>query len=188
MLRIIAFTLFFLLSACSLMRHGEETPPLEAAPPGFSWYTAKNGVGDYLVPTGWFVKEESGASTNALFISEQDLEKQNEFSVGFTVNQINAWSKKSKLKPSEYAKVFIQKLKREKTVLNSGVVKGNLVEMNVAVVKMDNHGVPVTMHQIAMGLDTKDQVYLISFESPSESWKGNFAYGRQMLNLFRITK
>jgi hypothetical protein len=56
--------------------------------------------------------------------------------------------------------------------------------MHIARVEGSNKGTKTTVHHIALGVDSKDQVYLISFESPSEEWEKNYEYGKPLLNYF----
>ena len=87
-----------------------DTPP---APSGFTWHTAKNGVGTFLKPDGWYVLEETKGNTNAIFISRENIKKHGKFIIGFSVNRITSYSSDSSIKASEYAKVFIQQNNQE---------------------------------------------------------------------------
>jgi hypothetical protein len=161
---------------------------LPPAPPGFSWHSSSNGVGTFLKPESWFVLEEKKGNTNALFISREDIKEKGRFTVGFSVNQITSYSDNATGKPSLYAKGFIQKIidKEGYEVLKKGVVKGGPSDMNIARVKGDNSGVKTIVHHIAIGMDDRDELYLISFEAPESEWEAYYDKAGPMLNFLLL--
>ena len=172
------------LAGCKTSPTQETDTGLPSPPSGFSWHESINGAGSFLKPDGWFVKEESKGSTNAVFISKESIENNGRFLTGMSVNQLNYWSKSKKTKPSKYAEVFATKIATTGKVLKRTVVKGNQDNMYVVRVLGDNKGTPTITHHLAIGMDSKDQVYLISYESPESEWKANYNYAREMLNFF----
>ena len=171
--------LFLLLLVPPTTALSIDTPP---APAGFSWYTAKNGVGTFLKPDGWFALEETKGNTNAVFISRENIKELGKFVVGFSVNHITSYSNSSSIKASEYAKVFMQKIIDKHEVISSGVVKSGPNDMNVARVKGDNAGVMTITHHISVGMDGRDELYLISFEAPESEWETYYKTAGQILN------
>ncbi len=170
--------LLFLVLFSALV-NSANTPP---SPSGFTWYSAQNGVGTFLKPDGWYIHEEGNENTNALFISRENIKENGKFIIGFSVNQISSYSKNSKLKASQYAKVFIQKIIDKHEVIKSGVIKGGPTDMNVARVKSENSGVKTIVHHIAIGMDDRDELYLISFEAPESEWQAYYEKAGLMLN------
>ncbi|MGB5584318.1 MAG: hypothetical protein WBO93_12080 [Gammaproteobacteria bacterium] len=175
------YTLILLLLALPATVFCDQKPP---APAGFSWHVANNGVGTFLKPDNWHVLEQTKGNTNALFITRENIEKQAKFVIGFTVNQISAYSSNSSIKASQYAKLYIQKTINQHEVISSGVVKDGVTDMNVARVIEDKAGVRTMTHHIAIGMDDRDELYLVSFEAPESEWAAYDAIAGQMFNYF----
>ena len=155
-----------------------------SAPSGFNWYKSNQGIGSFLKPDGWYIKEEKNGNTNALFISKEKIGTVGSFKTGLSVNQINSWSSSQTIKPSNYAKSYAAKISTTGKILKKGTIKGNFPDMHVVRVIGNNKGVSTIVHHIIIGMDTKDQVYIISFESPEASWEKEMKHGGPMLNYF----
>jgi hypothetical protein len=172
-----------LVSLPILATHGadDDLPP---PPPGFQWYDTKNGVGAFLRPDGWFVKEESREGTNALFISREDIDSADRFVVGLTVNEFTHMSARGGAKPSAFARSYASELVRKMEVLKSGVVEGKASDMHIVRVKGTNDGISTIAHHIAIGNDALDSAYIIIFEAPANEWDEAMEKGGPMLNFF----
>ena len=171
------------LASCASPPTGK---PIALPPPpsGFVWHTAQNGAGSFLRPDDWFVKEEVSNETSAVFITRERIEAGGRFTVGLTVNRLAQFSKHSSVKPSVYAQQYVQALRSHPEVLKGGVVKGNASDMHVARIRGTNNGVSTIVHHIAIGIDSKDAVFIILFEAPETEWEQSFASGKPMLNSF----
>jgi hypothetical protein len=181
MIRLLATIL--LISLYSFAAYGADDD-LPAPPEGFQWYDTKNGVGAFLRPDGWFVKEEVRGGAKALFISREDIDSAGRFVVGLTVNEITRMSARGTAKPSAFARNYASQLAQKMEVLDSGVVEGNTSDMHVVRVKGDNGGVATIAHHIAIGNDSLDSAYIIIFEAPASEWDAAIEKGRPMLNTF----
>jgi len=157
-----------------------QSSSLPSAPPGFSWVS--DNVGSFLKPRGWFERKESNGSTNALFISRENIETEGQFVVGMSVNQINSWSSSQSSKPTQYAKAFAAKMAMDNEVLKQTVVQGNHPDMNIVRIRGNNNGTKIIVHHISIGMDSTDQVYLLSFEAPESEWEEEIKKGEHMLN------
>jgi len=155
-----------------------------SAPPGFNWYKSSQGIGSFLKPNGWHIKEEKKGNTNALFISKENIETVGSFKTGLSVNQINSWSSSQTTTPSNYAKSYAAKIATTGQILKQGTVKGNFPDMHVVRVKGNNKGVSTIVHHISIGMDTKNQVYIMSYEAPEAVWEKEMQRGGPMLNYF----
>lgn len=180
---ILIFILLF-VAGCKTSPTNQSDSGLPSPPQGFSWFESVNGVGSFLKPEGWFVKEESKGQTNAVFISKENIESNGRFLTGMTVNQLNSWSQSNNSKPSQYASAFAAKIASTGKVLKSTVIKGNQDDMHVVRVLGDNKGTATIAHHLAIGMDSRDQVYLITYESPESEWDANYKNAREMLNFF----
>jgi len=177
------YLIIILLFALPALVNSGDRPP---APPGFSWHVANNGVGTFLTPDGWHVLEETKGNTNAVFISRENIREHGKFTTGFTVNQVTSYSSSSSITASQYAKLYIQKIIDKYSVISSGVVKDGSTDMNVARVKGDNAGVATITHHIAIGMDDRDELYLVSFQAPESEWEAYNDTAGQMFNYFLL--
>ena len=177
------YILIIILLALPVLAISGDRP---AAPSGFSWHVANNGVGTFLKPDGWHVLEETKGSTSAVFISRENIEQHGKFITGFTVNQVTSFASSSPVKASEYAKLYIQKIIDKYEVISSGVVKKGPNDMNVARVKGDNAGVTTIAHHIAVGMDQRDEMYMISFQAPESEWDAYNDIAGQMFSYFLL--
>jgi hypothetical protein len=160
--------------------------PPKNIPDGFSWFRSRLGVGEFFRPNGWYVKEEYKDGTNALFITRESLKTSDHFIAGMTVNQIPQFQIKQNIAPSVFAKVYAARLAKQNKVLLSDVVKGGKFDMNVVRVLGNNNGVSTVLHHIAVGVDSRDVLYLVIFEAPEAEWEKLSETARVMLNFFRL--
>jgi hypothetical protein len=181
---LLLFLVFVFLAGCQTNIATSSGTGLPPTPEGFSWFESTSGVGTFLKPEGWFSKEETVNNTNAVFITKENVEAYGKFTTGMTVNKFNNWSQSNNSKPSQYAAAFAAKSAASGKVLINTIVKGNQDDMHVARVLSDNAGTPTIVHNLAIGIDSKDEVYLIIYESPESDWEANYKQGREMLNFF----
>jgi len=172
------------LFGCQTAQVKQSSNSLPVPPSGFSWVTSAIGIGSFLKPDGWYVSEETKGDTKALFISRENINSNSRFEVGLSVNQINNWSAKQSIKPSQYAKSYATKIAKTGEVIKQTVVKGNFPDMNLVRIKGNNNGVSTIVHHIAIGMDDTDKVYLLSFEAPESQWEQMMEKGGPMLNFF----
>ncbi|MDJ0610673.1 MAG: hypothetical protein QNJ67_16985 [Kiloniellales bacterium] len=156
---------------------------LPPAPAGFQWYTAKNGAGDFLMPTDWVAKEEDAGKTRSVFIAKS-FDEAGRFTTGFTVNQFRSWSESTSTLAAAYAPVFISKINSEKNVIKTGAIEGNSHSMYFSRVRGNNGEKNTIIHYLSIGMDSSDTWTMILFEAPEEDWEKEFDKGRVMLNLF----
>lgn len=179
----IAGVLLFLLALFGCQETQVRPPPgLPAPPPGFTWI--ENSIGSFLKPDGWFEKVESKEKTRALFITREDTSYTGRFTVGMSINQVNSWSVGQTTTPGQFAKIFAAKIAEEGELLKLAVIEGSHPDMNVVRVRGNNNGVATIVHHIAIGMDSTDQVYLLTFEAPEIEWDEEIKKGGPMLNFF----
>lgn len=171
------------LAAWPRARAAEAPAGLPPAPAGFTWIVARNGVGTFLCPQGWFVKEESRGDTDALFITKQDIAATGRFTVGMTIDRIARVSRKAG-SASAWASGMAASLAKRREVLRSGVVKGAAGDMNVLRVRDAAAG--VILHYITVAKDAEDAAWLLIFEAPEAEWDADERVSRPMLNAFGL--
>ena len=154
------------------------------APEGYKWYESKHGVGTFLKPKGWYIKEDETKGTKALFITKQKIKKNGVFVTGLTVNQVPDFHKNTGKIPSEYAKGFIaQLIKSNKAIKVFNLPRGKTV-MHGAQIQTTGDGLTTRMHYLAFGNDVEDKLYLIWFEAPEITWDDDFRKAAPILNMF----
>lgn len=171
------------LAACQTApgKHDGSKPD---APSGMSWYKANNGVGEFLRPNGWYIKEQSQNFTNSLFISKENIDTNGRFLTGLTVNRYGDWSVSSKKTPSESAKEMAGKFASTGNVLLNRVMAGNGYVMYAVRVASDNNGVKTTAHYLVAGMDQQNVLYMMVAESPTAEWEANVKYLGPMMDVF----
>ncbi|HXA48083.1 MAG TPA: hypothetical protein VNW52_10675, partial [Burkholderiaceae bacterium] len=134
----------------------------------------------------WFLKEEIKGDVRALFITRENIDASGSFATGLTVNKVPNFVQKTKTRPSQYAISMIAKLRTTGAVLRESVVSGNFPDMNVLRIKVTKNDGNVVVHYIAIGDDSKNIFYLISFESSERDWDEQIKIGTPMLNFFAL--
>jgi hypothetical protein len=157
----------------------EDLPP---APKGFAWKKIDSVKAAFLVPRGWFFKEESKDGTRAFFITQEDIDKSDRFETGLTVNVQTLKTDKA----PEYAAAFIAMTAKQYELMGdawqteSGVLKG----FGCRVRKVEKGFPPLIMHELAIGNSRTNALYLLIFESPEPKWKDAWSKGEQILRQF----
>ena len=143
----------------------------------------------FLVPKGWFFKEEQNEDATACFITKESIEKEGVFKTGVTANIIKDSSKKTKVKPSEYIYGIVQEAgKQDKaseiiTLQTPSPIKG----YGRFVYPQPRPGKEkLNMYLLTFANDKTDTIYIISFESPAKDWEANFPIGEQILQQIGI--
>ena len=167
---VITFTVvIFLLSFCFV---SAEEINLPKAPEGFSWQLCPSIKAGFLVPDGWFFKEEEQQGTKAFFISKESIDQNVIFKTGLSVNVFSKSSVKTGMMPSLYAKKFIM-------TMNSMVPSDKIQAIGDGVyfkgfgtisISKPAGAEAVKQYTLAMGNDISDTLYIFVFESPESEW------------------
>jgi len=178
--------LALLLTACSGLSTAPDTQADSAATPdGYHWYSARNGVGTFLVPDGWHTREETQKGTSALFISRENIDQSGQYNVGMTVNRVPNFSQTTSVPATEYAESFIKQLMVKHDVLMSNINSQGVEPRYVARVRLTKE--PATIvHYITVGRAATDELFLIYFEAPESEWEDAFETAQPMLEAFRL--
>ena len=158
----------------------EDPPP---APAGFAWKRMESIKASFLVPDGWFFKEETKDGTRAFFITQEDIDKTGEFQTGLT---INVQTLKKDPAP-ERAREFIAGMAITGQVQDAwqtevGVLKGYGCRTR----RVDEGQPPLIMHSLAIGNSRTNTLYLIFFESPEPTWDAAWKKGEVILEFFLL--
>ena len=176
----VLFLLAFALSGCARKASG-----LPEEPKGFSWYTAKNGAGSYLLPKGWHVKEATAGSADLLYLTREKITHDNGYFAGLKVRREKGVTARYGVSPAEYAETFIAEVIGNAEVLRSAVVEGGPTPMYVARIAEQREAVGrVIVHYSVIGVDSRDMVFLISFEAPAIEWNMLEDTARELLGQF----
>ena len=159
---------------------------LPKAPKGFSWYTAKNGAGSFLEPEDWYTREETEKNVNLLYITREKFKKGKGFSAGLTVKQITRASVLAGAKPAYHAQQLIARIVKDSETIRTGVLEGGPTPRHVARVYGKKDGVRTIVHHVAIGIDARDMVFLISFEAPEDEWQALDPIARELFGQFLL--
>jgi hypothetical protein len=175
------FAIVALMTLAAMPLVAEEPPP---APEGFAWKKMDSVKASFLVPKGWYFKEEVHEGTRAFFITQEDIDAKGVFETGLTINVM----KLEKTPAQVYAAAFIGRLAEEYAPrgaawqTESGVLKG----FGCRVRKAEKGSPPLIMHDMAIGNSRTNTLYLLFFESPEASWERAWSKGEQILKLFLL--
>jgi len=157
---------------------------LREAPPGFTWKACeKLQEFWFLVPDGWFFKEEEREGTVAVFITKEPIEREGWYRTGFSVNAIQQSAAKTGVAPSSYAQLFMEKLAvtAEKTWGFRRLGYEPYLKGYGTFSKATAPFGPLIQYTIALGNDTTGTFYLMIFESPEQSWEEEFKRGSEII-------
>lgn len=152
------------------------------APAGFEWADLPDLKYAILVPDGWFVKRVFQGDTEAIFVTEEDIEVSGRYSTGMGINIIQNVNN-----VDGAAQSFIQNIASLETttkILDSIQMSSetNVVRMYAIVIEAElpinpNDPVPtpfktLTYHAFA-DTETNTLITMI-FESPSDQWESEW--------------
>jgi len=171
------FALLLLLSP--LVLAGEPPTP----PTGYDWVTYEEGKLSVLCPQSWFVKKEVQNDTIALFVSKEDIDKNNGlFQTGFSMNYMQRVSTHVHASPSTYASGLIATIAK----LHPPVLKNETAHPAPGISTFtlrinDNSRLQITTEYLVVADDPRDTMRVISFEAPAEEWDAAWKIGDTML-------
>ena len=151
----------------------------------FQWVESGLGDSEFLKPKNWFVKASYQKGHYALFISKEEISKDQNFTTGFTLNFNSHISKKTGSTPSEYAKQWIEnvpKLKNKKVIVKPWEFTNNILKAFGIRVK-DNEKI---VHYMLVANDNTDSLFIMLFESPLKEWEEEWKIGNKIMNNLRL--
>lgn len=164
-----------------------DTLQLPEAPSGFSWKRLPEIKAAFLMPDGWHFKHEHENSTDAFFITLEDIDKQGSFLTGLSVNAIPNVSKKTKLWVKEYALRLHSQIKQDTTIK---VIdewqnpQGPFMVYGMRSEKVVNDKMTMVMYQLIVANEKTDRLYVIAFESMKDIWEAAWRLGDVMMTKF----
>ena len=170
-----------LLAACALAaaRLRAEDPP--APPEGFRWKQVESVKAAFLMPEGWFFKEEEAEGTHAFFISKERIAKGGEFATGLTVSVV-----KLKEGALERAKTVIAQSAQLGEVQKLWEEENGALQLYGARIHVTKDPPAFTEHLLAIGNTRTNALYIVLFESPDASWDEAWKKGEVMLGNFLL--
>ncbi|HTO86631.1 MAG TPA: hypothetical protein VMR54_03770 [Thermoanaerobaculia bacterium] len=167
-----------LLCALSAALSAEDIPP---APEGFSWKRIESVKASFLMPKGWYFKEEEKQGTRAFFITREDIDSTGQFETGLTVNVQKFKKDKATVKAAQLVVAMMQPNEvLDEWTTEAGVLKA----FGCRVRETEKDHPPLIVHLLAIGNEKTNTLYLILFESPEKSWDEAWAKGQVMLEKF----
>ena len=163
-----------------------QEPPPPPAPAGFAWKKIDSVKASFLVPKGWFFKEdEPKDGTRAFFISQEDISTGGLFETGLTVNVFSLKKDKAQERALAHLAALAQtpgNELQEAWEFQEGVLKG----VGGRIRRVDKDYAPLIMHVLAIGNSATNTLYVIMFESPEATWDKAWVKGEQMMKVFLL--
>ena len=127
----------------------------------------------FLVPDGWFVKEEARDTANAIFITKESIGKDGGYKTGLSVHWLHA-PKEGPI--SEYEKIVINVTKSNSLESwDIGDVNGYPPPFNKGYEGYFRFQTPEgsikTKQVFLLGNESTRTLYIFEFESPTSDWK-----------------
>lgn len=173
---------FLLLAAWSLAAAPVTAEELPAAPEGYRWKQVESVKAAFLIPEGWFFKEEENKGTHAFFISKESIAKGGDFATGLSVNVV----KLKKDPVLERAKTVIAQYAQLGEVQKLWEEENGALQLYGARIHVTRDPPAFTEHLLAIGNTRTNTLYIVLFESPDESWDEAWKKGEVMLGNFLL--
>lgn len=164
-------------------------PMLPPAAAGFEWALYRNVA--FLKPAGWKSRTRPDVPeqnvTGAFAQSPEDFSEENYFQHGFTIQVVTGFRKASKVPPALGAMTMIKGLtearsKKDVLLFDDGaspIGKTFIFRYNDAPADKT----PLTIHKYFIADDEADVLYIITYESPKDSWDANWKqFGTPLLS------
>lgn len=154
------------------------------APEGYTWKKCEAIRASFLMPTGWFFKEEGKGDTKAYFISKESIDSQGMFKTGFSVNVIKNADLKVEIPLLEYTKQTIEALKLFGEVWGINQAgDGVYLKGYGAYLKSRSEEIgSVVQYQLMLENEKTKTLYIIVFESLESEWSDAWKIGETIIN------
>jgi hypothetical protein len=155
---------------------------LPAAPDGFAWQSLPEVRASVLRPTGWHVKTEGDAGTQAYFISKESIESGGKFETGLTINVIRDITHRRGIKPSEFARKWREALAGSGQVDVEKTWEAQADPFQTFAGRyLTKTASPARMQALLIANDRTGTLYQINFEAPATRWDADWVIGLRML-------
>jgi hypothetical protein len=155
---------------------------LPDTPDGYDWTSYEEAKSAFLKPDNWYVKKEKRGNTRALFLTKENIDKEDKFQTGLSVNVISNFSSSGN-RPTSYAANYIMEIEKTRDI----VLKPFLNKMADGIVGMgiryrDVSKEPIILiHYCIIADDKADTLRLMFSESPEIYWDEEWRHGEKML-------
>src|SRR5262249_23086605 len=163
-----------LASLCVAAGPKAENPP--KAPAGFGWKNVASIKAAFLIPDGWFFKEELRKDVRGIFISKENIDQSGRFQTGLTINVF-----KNKKDAPARARQYIAEQANVGDVVNLWEAENGPLKLYGLRLHVTHDPPAFTEHVLAIGNSRTDTLYILMFESPDTSWDEAWKKGDVML-------
>jgi hypothetical protein len=151
------------------------------APPGFQWKNVASIKAAFLVPDGWFFKEELRKDVRGIFITRESIDQAGKFETGLTINVFP-----HKKDAPARARQFIAEQAVAGDVVNTWEKENGALKLYGVRLHVTRNPPAFTEHILAIGNDKTDTLYIFLFESPDKTWDEAWKKGEVILGNFRL--
>ncbi|HEY4231421.1 MAG TPA: hypothetical protein VGO79_14730 [Thermoanaerobaculia bacterium] len=157
-----------------------ENPPPKA-PAGFAWKNVASIKAAFLLPDGWFFKEELRKDVRGIFLSKENIDQKGKFDTGLTINVF-----KNKKDAPARARQYIAEQAQVGDVVNLWEAENGALKLYGARLHITRDPPAFTEHVLAIGNSKTDTLYILMFESPDATWDEAWKKGEVILGNFRL--
>lgn len=138
-----------------------------------------------LTPKDWHVKTQSGGGTSAAFVSKESIEKGGEFRTGLSINAIKEANKRTGLLPTFYAKAKLEQIIRPHQETSS-FTEESISGFYATFQSQNPKNESIITFIMTAGNDQSGTAYIVTFESPEESWHEAWSIGAAMIKSLKF--
>lgn len=154
---------------------------LPSPPTGYTWVRLPPTRAAFLKPKEWFFKSEKHDSTDAFFISRENINKVGEFTVGLTINVFHPEEK-----AADYAVRIMGAYMDRGDVLRMRELNRGPMSGYVGLLRVRGRTAPLMLHLITLANPKTNTAYLILFEAPEAEWDTAWKTGETILRQFML--
>ncbi|MEM6928264.1 MAG: tetratricopeptide repeat protein [Myxococcota bacterium] len=149
---------------------------------GYDWVDCADDLGcRFLAPEGWFVRQESDATTLGVFVTLQEIAPPTmRFETGVTINRIADATARTGHPPSQYALGYLKQIARaEGARLERASIDGFEVLLARDAITADGQ---LRKHYLLAANDASDVLFITFFEAPANQWEQHFGVAAPILD------
>ncbi len=164
----------------------QDDTQLPELPKGFSWQRMEAINGWVAKPQNWYFAYEKSGSTNAYFVSKQEItDKDHFFESGLSINAIPS-SGVPGGDAYKYAKYYINKYQEFGEIEFSDEEEVGVISVLRLSGKFQEAGAEFNMAVEILANRKTNTLYVIQFEAPIDEWEKEWEIGSQMLDLIAL--
>jgi len=159
----------------------QELPRL---PKGYSWIPILGEKAALVRPEGWYVKEERKGTTQAFFVTREDIAKKGSYRTGLSLNVVRRVAETAGVAPSVFARQMLERIASRSDVSRQDgweEEQGPFVVRAARFLMSGKDHDRIIAHYFLLANDRTGTLFVYVFESPTEEWDAAWRHGAVMM-------